>query len=308
MTHLPALPCYLNGEFTTLAEAKISVLDRGFIFGDAVYEVIPAYGARLFRFAQHMARLERSLSELRIPNPASRAQWADIAGRLIADCAQATGVSAESSDQLVYLQITRGVALRDHVMPEGLSPTVFVMCNALKPPSAEQRQRGVACVTAEDFRWEKAHIKTTSLLGAVLARQISFDAGAVETILFRDGFLSEAASGNVWVVKDGALLGAPKDNLVLEGIRYRLLEELCAQQDIPFELRRISRAEVRDADELLLSSASKELLPVTQLDGQPVGSGQPGPLYTRLFAAYQQAKAQAATDAALAPPSPAAPG
>ncbi|MDR3371140.1 D-amino acid aminotransferase [Rhodoferax sp.] len=293
MTSLSALPCYLNGEFTTLPHAKISVMDRGFIFGDGVYEVVPVYGGQLFRFEQHMARLERSLKELRIPNPSTRAQWAKVAHKLIADYAHSTGAIANKSDQLIYIQITRGVAMRDHVMPTDITPTVFVMTNVMKPPSDEQRRLGVTCVTADDFRWEKAHIKATSLLGAVFARQISVDAGATETVMFRDGFLSEAASSNVWVVKNGRLLGAPKDNLVLEGIRYGLIEDICAQQGIPFALRRITRAEVLAADELLLSSATKEVLPVTQLDGQPVGNGQPGPVYARLYAGYQQAKAAA---------------
>jgi len=300
MTDLPELPCYLNGDFTTLPHAKISVMDRGFIFGDGIYEVVPVYGGQLFRFEQHMARLERSLKELRIPNPATRAQWAAIAHKLIADYALFIGASAEKVDQLIYIQITRGVAMRDHVMPADITPTVFVMSNGLKLPSDEQRRLGVACVTADDFRWEKAHIKATSLLGAVFARQISYDVGATETVMFRDGFLSEAASSNVWVVKNGQLLGAPKDNLVLEGIRYGLIEDICAQQGIPFALRRITRAEVLAADELLLSSATKEVLPVTQLDGQSVGNGQPGPIYARLYAGYQQAKA-AARDANAKP-------
>jgi len=291
MNTLPALPCYLNGEFTTLPHAKISVMDRGFIFGDGVYEVVPVYGGQLFRFEQHMARLERSLKELRISNPLSRAQWAEVARQLIADYKESTGAGEKKSDQLIYIQITRGVAMRDHVMPEGINPTVFVMTNVMKPPSAEQRAQGVACVTADDFRWEKAHIKATSLLGAVFARKISFDVGAIETLMFRDGYLSEAAACNVWVVKNGQLLGTPKDNLVLEGIRYGLIEEICAQQGIPFLLRRIARAEVLAADEVLLSSATKEVLPVTLLDGQPVGNGQPGPLYAKLYAGYQQAKA-----------------
>lgn len=291
MNTLPALPCYLNGEFTTLPNAKISVMDRGFIFGDGVYEVVPVYAGKLFRFEQHMARLERSLKELRIHNPFTRAQWADIAARLITDYDAYAASGEPSGDQLIYIQISRGVAMRDHVMPEGLTPTVFVLTNGMKPPSAAQRDQGVACVTADDFRWEKAHIKATSLLGAVFARQISFDAGAIETIMFRDGYLSEAAACNVWVVKNGRVLGTPKDNLVLEGIRYELIEEICAQQGIPFELRRISRAEVLSADEILLSSATKEVLPVTLLDGQPVGNGQPGPVYAQLYAGYQQAKA-----------------
>lgn len=292
MNTLPALPCYLNGEFTILPHAKISVMDRGFIFGDGVYEVVPVYGGQLFRFEQHMARLERSLKELRISNPATRTRWTDIAAKLIADYAVSTGADVENTDQLIYIQITRGVAMRDHVMPTDIAPTVFVMTQVMKLPTADQREKGVACVTADDFRWEKAHIKATSLLGAVFARQISFDVGAIETLMFRDGYLSEAAASNVWVVKDGNLLGTPKDNLVLEGIRYGLIEDICAAQGIGFELRRISRAEVLSADEVLLTSATKEVLPVTQLDGQPVGSGKPGPVYARLYTGYQQSKPQ----------------
>ena len=215
---------------------------------------------------------------MRITNPYTPAQWADIILKLVADYAASVATKAENVDQLIYIQITRGVAVRDHVMPADITPTVFAMTNVMKPPSEQQRAEGVACVTAEDFRWEKAHIKATSLLGAVFARQISFDVGAIETIMFRDGYLSEAAACNVWIVKNGTVLGALKDNLVLEGIRYGLIEEICQQQGLGFELRSISRAEVFAADEVLLSSATKEVLPVTQLDGLPVGSGLPGPV------------------------------
>lgn len=293
MNTLPPLPCYLNGEFTELSKAKISVMDRGFIFGDGVYEVAPVYGGKLFRFEQHMARLDRSLAEVRIVNPMSRAQWAEVALKLVASHAHYSGVKAEDINQLIYIQITRGVAMREHVMPSNISPTVFVMANKMTLASDAQRSQGVACVTADDFRWEKAHIKSTSLLGSVFARQISFDAGALETIMFRDGFLSEAAASNVWVVKAGNVLGTPKDNLVLEGIRYGLIEEICRNKGIGFELRRISREEVLNADEVLLSSATKEVLPVTTLDGLPVGGGRPGPVYAQLYAGYQEAKAQA---------------
>lgn len=286
---LPDTPCYLNGEFSTLKDAKISVLDRGFIFGDGIYEVVPAYAGKLFRFEQHMARLGRSLAELRINNPLTPDQWREIALKLIADYAHSTGTPTDTGNQLIYIQVTRGVAMRDHPMLPGLTPTVFIMVNPMKLPSKQQREEGVACVTADDFRWEKAHIKSTSLLGAVFARQISVDAGALETVMFRDDSLSEAAASNVWVVKDGKVMGPPKDNLVLEGIRYGLMEEMCRSLGLPFELRRISRAEVLAADELLLSSATKEVLPIALLDGQPVGKGKPGPIYARLYAAYQQA-------------------
>ena len=304
---LPSTPCYLNGEYTPLKDAKISVMDRGFIFGDGIYEVVPAYAGKLFRFSQHMARLKRSLAELRIPNPLTDAEWRHVALELIAKYVDWTSTpgtndsknsSKPAANQLIYIQISRGVAPRDHAMPPGLKPTVFVMCGAMKLPSDAQRSEGVACVTADDFRWEKAHIKSTSLLGAVFARQISVDASALETIMFRGDYLSEAASSNVWIIKNGVVMGPPKDQLVLEGIRYGLIEEMCKSAGIGFELRRVTRAEVLDADEILLSSATKEVLPVTRLDGQPVGNpshaGRPGPLYARLYAAYQQAKQEQA--------------
>ena len=299
--HLPPLPCYLNGEITNLREARISPLDRGFIFGDGIYEGIAIYGRpghapRPFRFDQHMARLERGLRETRIPNPHTADEWRQIALDLIAAYARQSSADATNDaqaapqDWFFYFQVTRGVALRDHPMLPGLTPTVFATCLPMKPPTAEQRAQGVACVTADDFRWQKAHLKTISLLGAVFARQISVDAGALETVMFRDGFLSEAASSNVWVVKNGTVYGPPKDHLVLEGIRYGAIEELCRQEGIGFELRRIPRADVLAADELLLSSATKEVLPITTLDGQPVGNGRPGPVSQRLYAAYQRAK------------------
>jgi D-alanine transaminase len=300
---LPNTICYLNGEYTPLKDAKISVLDRGFIFGDGVYEVLPVYAGTTFRFNHHMARLNRSLAELRIPNPLTPDQWQAIATKLIAAHAREMGATALKGnqsasagdmvvrfDQIIYIQISRGVAPRDHVMPAHITPTVFVMINPMKLPTEKARVEGVACVTANDFRWEKAHIKSTSLLGAVFSRQISADAGALETIMFRNDYLTEAAASNVWVVKDGKLLGHIKDNLVLEGIRYGLFEELCRANGIGFELRPITKAEVLVADELLLSSATKEVLPVTLLDGKKVGTGRPGPIYAKLYAAYQHAK------------------
>ncbi len=277
---------FLNGEFMPLAEARIPVLDRGFIFGDGIYEVVPVYGRRLFRFDEHLARLNRSLAKLRLPQPATRDEW-------LARCRQLVAARPED-DQVVYIQVTRGVAPRDHVMPAHVTPTVFMMSNPMKQASAEQRHHGVACVTARDFRWERGDIKSTSLLGNVLARQISADAGAVETIMFRDGFLTEAAASNVWIVHEGAVLGPPKSEHVLEGIRVELLRELCEDCGIAYNLRPISEADVRAADEVMLSSATKEVLPVTRIDGEPVGHGalrgKPGPVYARLHEAYQRAK------------------
>jgi len=284
------LLCYLNGEYTPISQARVSVLDRGFVFGDGVYEVVPVYGRRLFRFDEHMARLNRSLGKLRIDNPHGRDEWLARARQLVASVGDATG----SDDLLVYIQVTRGVAPRDHVMPPGLTPTVFMMVNPMKPATAEQRHHGVACVTARDFRWERGDIKSISLLGNVLARQISADRGALETIMFRDGWLTEAAASNVWIAHEGALLGPPKSEHVLEGIRVELLRELCADCGIAYNLRPISEADVLAADEVMLSSATKEILPVTRIDGEPVGHGalrgKPGPVYARLYEAYQQAK------------------
>ena len=279
---LPATLCYLDGEYTPLRNAKISVLDRGFIFGDGIYEYVPVYVGQPFCFEEHMARLDRSLKELQIPNPHTLDEWRAIVMRLAAP--------GGNAPQSIYFQVTRGVSPRDHAMVRGLKPTVFVMVNPLPPVSDAVRAKGVMCVTADDFRWQKAHIKSTSLLGAVLARQISVEAGATETIMFRGDWLSEASSSNVWVVKGGRLIGPPKDNLVLTGIRYGLLERLCRAQGIAFELRRVARAEVFAADELLISSASKEILPVVTLDAQPIGNGRPGPIYHALYAAYQDAK------------------
>ncbi len=287
---LPHTMCYLNGSYTTLSEAKVSVLDRGFIFGDGIYDVVPVYGRRLFRFDEHLARLSRSMAKLRIRNPYTPEQWLERIRPLVAALAEQQG----AQDQVVYVQVTRGVALRDHVMPLDIEPTVFMMSTAMKPASPEQRHHGVACVTARDFRWERGDIKSTSLLGNVLARQISADAGAMETIMFRDGHLTEAAASNVWIVKEGALLGPPKSEHVLEGIRYELLRELCEDCGVAYHLRPISENEVLTADEVLLSSATKEVLPVTRIDGEPVGHGalrgKPGPVYGRLHEAYQRAK------------------
>jgi D-alanine transaminase len=235
--------------------------------------------------------MDRSLGKLRIANPHTRAEWLERCRRLLAAPSDPPG----AIDRLVYIQITRGVALRDHVMPVDIAPTVFMMCSPMKPATTEQRHAGVACVSARDFRWERGDIKSISLLGNVLARQMSADHDAVETIMFRGGYLTEASASNVWIVHEGAVLGAPKSEHVLEGIRYELIRELCEEVGIAYNLRPIAEADVISADEILLSSATKEVLPVTTLDGEPVGHGalrgKPGPIYARLFEAYQRAKA-----------------
>lgn len=274
---------YLNGIMTPLSEAKISVLDRGFIFGDGIYEVIPIYERKPFRPAQHLARLFRGLNSIGIDNPYTEQEWLDLVEKVTR--------ADPADDQLVYMQVTRGVAKRTHAFPNiELTPTVFIMSNPLTLPSAQARANGVACVTMEDKRWLHCEIKSISLLGNVLAAQNAAENDAIEAIQFRDGFLTEGSASNVWIVKNGVLLGPPKDNLILEGIRYGLIEELCAADNITFQARRISRDEVFAADEILLSSASKEVLPVTSIDNQTIGNGKPGPIYQKLYKAYQKAK------------------
>ena len=290
MTALPDTLCYLDGEFVPLNQAKVSVMDRGFLFGDGAYESIPVYGRRLFRFDDHMARFERSLGKLEIEADLDRETWLARLRRVIE--------AFPGEEQLVYLQVTRGVALRSHLMPAGLEPTVFVTTSERTPPTPAQRLQGLACVTARDFRWQRGDIKSTSLLGNVLARKISADQEADETVLLReDGaggpWLTEGASSNVWVVHEGALLGPAPDEHVMAGVRIELLRELCEETGIAFNLRPVSEADVRSADEVLLSSASKEVIAVTRLDGEQVGHGalrgRPGPVYARLHEAYQRA-------------------
>ncbi|MBW8758836.1 MAG: aminotransferase class IV [Burkholderiales bacterium] len=290
MIALPDSLCYLNGEFLPLNQAKVSVMDRGFLFGDGAYESIPVYQRRLFRFDDHLARLERSLGKLEIEVDLDPETWLERIRKVVE--------AHPSEDQLVYLQVTRGVAPRSHLMPTGLEPTVFVATSERSQPTPAQRVQGLACVTARDFRWERGDIKSISLLGNVLARKISADQDADETILLRDDgaggpWLTEGASSNVWIVHEGALLGPAPDEHVLAGVRIELLRELCEETGIAFNLRPVSEADVRAADEVLLSSASKEVIAVTRLDGEQVGHGalrgRPGPVYARLHEAYQRA-------------------
>ncbi len=274
---------YLNGTMTPLSEAKVPVLDRGFIFGDGIYEVIPVYRRKLFRPEQHLARLFRGLDAVSIINPHTERQWLDLIEEVVR--------LHPAADQLAYIQVTRGVAKRVHAFPNSEpTPTVFIMSNPLTPLPDEARENGVACVSMEDKRWLRCEIKSISLLGNVLAAQNAAAHDANETIQFRDGFLTEGSASNVWIVKHGSLIGPPRDNLILEGIRYGLMEELCAADHIPFKARRISREEVFAADEVLLSSASKEVLPVVTIDDKTIANGKPGPIYKKLYAAYQAAK------------------
>jgi D-alanine transaminase len=276
---------YLNGEFVPLAEARIPVLDRGFIFGDGVYEVVPVYAGRPFRLTQHLQRLARSLAAIGIDNPFDEAGWRTLIQDLIG--------RHNWANQFVYMQVTRGVARRDHAFPKGITPTVFAMSSEFTAPPVAQREQGVSAITTTDERWLHCDIKSVSLLGNVLAKQSAVEAGAAECLMFRDGMLTEGSSSNIWVVRGGRVLGAPVNHLVLEGIRVGLLAELCERCGLDYELRRIPREEVLAADELMLTSATREILPITRLDGAPVGTGRPGPVFQRLIEAYQAATREA---------------
>lgn len=273
---------YLNGDFMPLEEARIPVLDRGFIFGDGVYEVIPVYSRKPFRLADHLLRLQHSLDGIRLPNPHSGDEWTSLVEQIIA--------RNESDDQYLYLHITRGVAKRDHAFPKDVLPTVFIMSNPLLAPPRELLTTGVAAITASDNRWLRCDIKAISLLPNVLLRQMAIDAGAVETVLLREGFMTEGAASNIFVVRNGTLLTPPKNNLMLPGITYDVVLELAAAHKIAYEVRAVSEYEVRTAQELLLTSSTKEIMPITHLDGKPVGDGKPGSMFALLYQFYQSYK------------------
>ncbi len=273
---------YLNGDYMPLEEARIPVLDRGFIFGDGVYEVVPAYSRHLFRLPQHLKRLQHSLDGIRLPNPHSDDEWTKLTQELVARNA--------GDDQSIYYQVTRGVAKRAHEFPLNVKPTVFMMSNPLVTPPRAQIDQGVACITATDFRWLKCDLKSVSLLGNCLLKQMAVDAGAAEVVMFRDGYLTEASASNVFIVRNGVLLAPPKNHLVLPGITYDVIIEIANANKIPLELREISEHEVRTAEEIWVTSSTKEVLGVTKLDDEPVGEGKPGPLFRRMHAHYQEFK------------------
>ena len=273
---------YVNGEFLPLSRASISVLDRGFIFGDGIYEVVPIYHGQPFRMKEHLDRLERSLAKIDIAPPMARAKWEQLFAELLSKqdvlaCA------------MIYLQVTRGVAKRDHAYPNPpVKPTVFAMVTPMSPPSEAVRTRGLTAISIPDERWLHCDIKSVSLLGNVLAKQAAVKARVDEVVQFRDGYLTEGASCNIWVVESGMVYAPPKDNLVLEGIRYGLFEELCRDNGISFALEPVTQERVSTASELLMSSATKEVLPIVELDGKPIGSGSPGPVYRQLRQAYDR--------------------
>ena len=279
---------YLNGRFLPLEEASVPVLDRGFLFGDGVYEIVPVYGGRPLRLPEHLARLQRSCDAIRLANPYGDAEWARVLNEVVA--------RNDGGDLAVYWQVTRGVAKRDHAFPQDTAPTVFMMANPLPSPTPAQVENGVACVSMTDNRWLRCDIKAIALLSNVLLRQAAIDGGGAEAILFRDGYLTEGAASNILVARGGKLLAPPKDHLILPGITYDLVLELDATHGVPFEVREISEAEVRTADELMLTSSTKEVLAITTLDGKPVGSGRPGPVFRVLHGLYQAYKARLAAE------------
>jgi D-alanine transaminase len=270
---------YLNGEFIPPEQAKVSAFDRGFVFADGVYEVIPAYGGRLFRLPQHLARLDNSLASIRLPNPLTAHDWQAVFTRLV----EAGG----AADQSIYLQVTRGPAERDHAFPKQVTPTVFAYSQTLKYPEPAQLAAGVAAITVADIRWLRCDIKAIALLPNVLMRQQATEQGAAEAILLRDGCMTEGSASNIFLVVKGVLVTPPKGPFILPGVTRDLALELARAHGLACAERAVSEAELRNAEELMLSSSTKELLPITRLDGQPVGSGKPGPLHARLHALYQ---------------------
>ncbi|SFM30212.1 D-amino acid aminotransferase [Nitrosomonas communis] len=274
---------YLNGKFMPIEEAYVPVLDRGFIFGDGVYEVIPVYSRKPFRLAEHLARLQHSLNGIRLKNPHTNEQLHALIEKIIAGNA--------ADDQYLYLHITRGVAKRDHAFPAGVSPTVFMMSNPLLIPPRELLLTGVPAITASDNRWGRCDIKAISLLPNVLLRQLAIDSGAMETILLRDGFLTEGAASNIFIAKNNVLLTPPKSHLMLPGITYDVVLELAQAHAISHEVREITEEELRTADEVLLTSSTREVMPIVSLDGKPIGNGKPGSMFNQLNQLYQQYKA-----------------
>jgi D-alanine transaminase len=273
---------YLNGDWMPIEQAKIPVLDRGFIFGDGVYEVIPSYSGHPFRLREHLVRLQSSLAAIRIDNPHSLDAWEQLVRDIVS--------RNPCEDQSVYLQVTRGVAPRDHAFPKGVKPTVFMMSNPLTTPPQSLRERGVNAVSVADNRWMRCDIKATSLLANCLLRQAAVDQGAAEAVLFRDGRLTEGSSSNIFAVKGGIILSPPKSNFILPGITYDVVIELARADNLPLEVRQVGEAEVRVADELWLTSSTKEVLAITTLDGNAVGSGKPGPVCARMHHLYQDFK------------------
>lgn len=280
---LPHLMAYLNGEFSPLDQLQVSVLDRGFLFGDGVYEMIPVYDRFIFRLDEHLFRLEQNLAALKIPNPYALPQWREIIVSLVAQ--------QNFVDQSIYLQVSRGPAFpRNHAFPAVVTPTVFLFADVLEPPAAELVQQGVSAITTSDIRWLRCNIKAISLLANVLAKQQAADAGVAETILLRDGLMIEGSASNIFIVKAGVIYAPAPSPLMLTGITYDLLIELAQQHQLPLQLGTVTQAMLRQADEVWLTSSSKEILAIVNLDGQAVGNGQVGPIYKKMLGFYQEFK------------------
>jgi D-alanine transaminase len=277
---MPLPLVWLDGRLMPLAEARISPLDRGFLFGDGAYEVLPIYGGRAYRFDAHMQRLDRSLAAIRMQPPLDRDGWLAAFGALV----HGNG----GGDQLLYVQVTRGAEPeRNHVPQPGTRPTIFASVQKLPVIPAAAIEMGVAAITAEDIRWSRCDIKSTSLLGNVLLRWLAADAGAAETILLRGGILTEGSASSVHVVQDGRIATPPQTNAVLPGTTRGVIFELAAREGIPSERRAVPEAELRVADEILIASAGGGIRAVTALDGMPVGAGAPGPVYRKIYAAFK---------------------
>ena len=275
---------YLNGRYLPLEEAVISPLDRGFLFADGVYEVIPVYNGHLFRLAQHLQRLETSLAGIRLPSPHDAEEWRLLLTELVR--------RNPVPDQAVYLQVTRGVAQRDHGFPARTQPTVFAMPLPAKPLPDGVRRKGVAAITLEDTRWRHCHLKTIALLPNILLRQEALERGADEAILIRDGMVTEGAASNVFLVQDGRIFTPAKGPWLLPGITRDLIVELGRRHGLQVYEDTITSAQLAGAEEIWLSSSTREILPVTRLDGRPVGGGVPGPLWHRMCQLYQAYKAE----------------
>lgn len=284
MTPYVADPVYLNGQFVPLAEAGISPLDRGFLYGDGVYEVIPVYSRRAFRIEEHLQRLQATLAGIKLANPLDLAGWKSVVEQLIE--------AAPWEDQSIYLQVTRGADnKRDHAFPPtSVPPTAFAFASPLVTPSAETRAQGVAAITVADQRWARCDLKVISLLANVLARQQAVEAGCAEALLVRDGYLKEGAASNIFLVKNGVLLAPPKTQLMLPGITYDVILELAESHGQAMEVREIREIELRTADEVWMTSSTKEILAITLLDGTAVGTGQPGPIGEKMWQWYQDFK------------------
>jgi D-alanine transaminase len=270
---------YLNGQYLPLADAKISVMDRGFLFGDGVYEVIPAYSGKLFRLEDHLERLDNSLKSIRLQNPHSHTQWRELLTKLL----------KKDLDQSVYLQITRGAApKRDHAFPQHVTPTVFAMVSNINPHTDENN--GLKAISLEDSRWKLCDTKAITLLANVLLRQAAIEKGCVEAILFKDGYLTEGSASNVFAVIDGVLMTPPRSSAILPGITRDVILEIARKNNIPCSEQAISMSELKKASEIWITSSMREIIPIVELDSEIIASGKPGLVWKKFYKLFQEHK------------------